>query len=143
MLEVGAKKNRQWVQRFRSKLSQLQRSCLALCGQAITGQGLSHCWKWPFRLWLKLGRSGRKGVRGPTAAPHPPTPYLEKSAPQASKRALSPGEAGARNVLQSSLLPGQEVVTSPLGQTRFCFHHSEVLVHGGRAAVGSHFQMLL
>lgn len=71
---------------------------LSLCGQAIRGQGLSHCWKLSFRLWLKLGRAGGQGVGGPAAAPHSPTtPLLERSASQASRRALSLGrlEQGA------------------------------------------------
>lgn len=35
------------------------------------------------------------------------------------------------------------MVTSPLGQTCFCFCHFELLVPGERVTIGSHFQMLL
>lgn len=89
MLEVGAEN--QTVDPELGKQTQpAAEVLLSLCSQAIRGQGLSHCWKPSFRLWLKLGRAGGQRVGGPAAALHsPPPPLLERSASQASRRALS------------------------------------------------------
>ena len=91
----------------------------------------------------QAGEVRKEGSWGPNCSPTSPHPLLVKVSSPGIKEGPVPGEAGARNALQRSLLPAREVVTGPLGQTHFCFHHSEVLVPGWRAAVGSHFQMLL
>lgn len=109
MLRVGGGGNQTGHAELGKQTQPAAEALLALCGQAIRGQGLSHCWKWSFRLWLKLGRARGQGVGGPAAALHPPPlPILERSAFQASRRSLSLGrlEQGAFSEVQGSL-PGR------------------------------------
>ena len=99
MLEVGAEN--QTVDPELGKQTQpAAEVLLSLCSQAIRGQGLSHCWKPSFRLWLKLGRAGGQRAGGPAAALHsPPPPPPGKVSFPGIKEGPVPEEAGARSIL--------------------------------------------